>query len=204
MKRICGIFLILLGLTMLYGAYRLSRSNEADAVIAEKVVLDVLPQMVEQIPKEPTTDAVARSVIPVEYLEPEDLTMTEKTIDGYSYIGYLSMPTIGRELPILADWDYDLLKKAPCRFTGTIRGNDLVLMAHNYRSHFGKLSELRLGDRLTFTDMDGVVTIYEVVAKDILDPSAVEELTAGIYDLALFTCTYGGQSRMTVYCDKIG
>lgn len=204
MKRICGIFLILLGLTMLYGAYRLSRSNEADAAIAEKVVLDVLPQMVEQIPKEPTTDAVARSVIPVEYLEPEDLTMTEKTIDGYSYIGYLSMPTIGRELPILADWDYDLLKKAPCRFTGTIRGNDFVLMAHNYRSHFGKLSELRLGDRLTFTDMDGVVTVYEVVAKDILDPSAVEELTAGIYDLALFTCTYGGQSRVTVYCDKVG
>ena len=49
MKRICGIFLILLGVTMLYGAYRLNRSNEADAVVAEMVVLDVLPQMVEQI-----------------------------------------------------------------------------------------------------------------------------------------------------------
>ena len=204
MKRVLGIVLVLLGLTMLYGAYRLNRSNEEETVMAERVVLDVLPQMVAEVPKEPTPKALAKSVIPLEYLEPEDFAMTETVIDGYSYIGYLSMPTIRRELPILADWDYDLLKKAPCRFSGTLRGNDLVLMAHNYRSHFGKLSELRLGDQLTFTDMDGIVTVYEVVAKDILAPSDVEELTAGVYDLALFTCTYGGQSRVTVYCDKIG
>ena len=204
MKRVLGIVLVLLGLSMLYGAYRLNRSNREEAFSAEMVALDVLPQMVAQIPQEPAPEAVARTVIPVEYLEPEDFTMTEAVIDGYSYIGYLSLPRIDRSLPILSDWDYDLLKKAPCRFTGTLRGNDLVLMAHNYQSHFGKLSEMQIGDPVYFTDMDGIITEYVVVAKDILDPSAVEELTAGIYDLTLFTCTYGGQSRVTVYCDKIG
>ena len=32
--------------------------------------------------------------------------------------------------------------------------------------------------------------------------TAVEEMTAGEYDLTLFTCTYGGQSRVTVRCDR--
>ena len=204
MKRVLGIVLVLIGLSMLYGAYRLNQQNEEEAISAEMVALDVLPQMVAQIPKEPDPQAVARTVIPVEYLEPEDCTMTEAVIDGYSYIGYLSLPRIDRSLPVLSDWDYDLLKKAPCRFAGTLRGNDLVLMAHNYQSHFGKLSEMQIGDPVYFTDMDGIITEYVVVAKDILDPGAVEELTAGIYDLAIFTCTYGGQSRVTVYCDKIG
>ena len=76
-------------------------------------------------------------------------------------------------------------------------------MAHNYASHFGGLSELSEGDNVFFTDMDGIVTMYEVVAQDILDPYAVEEMTSGEFDLTLFTCTYGGQSRVTVYCDRV-
>ena len=200
---------MILGTALMIGALSLFLVNRNQVEEAQTASAELMPQLIqaieekEDVPTEPQTYEQPVGT-PVEFLEPAAFEMTEVEIDGYGYIGYLSMPTIGRELPILADWDYDLLKKAPCRFTGTIRGNDLVLMAHNYRSHFGKLSELRLGDRLTFTDMDGVVTVYEVVAKDILDPSAVEELTAGIYDLALFTCTYGGQSRVTVYCDKVG
>ena len=204
MRRILGVFMVLAGLAMLFAAYRLNQSNTLEDATAELVVTDVLPQLKEEIPEKPSPQAVAQSMIPLDHLEPEDLTMTEKVIDGYRCIGYLSLPRIGRDLPILADWDYDLLKKAPCRFTGTLRGNDLVLMAHNYKSHFGRLSEMVIGDQVFFTDMDGVVTEYEVVAKDVLDPTAVEELTAGHYDLALFTCTYGGQSRVTVYCDKVG
>ena len=75
-------------------------------------------------------------------------------------------------------------------------------MAHNYNNHFGRLSQLNIGDSLCFTSMDGVTTHYTVVAKDILAPTAVEEITEGAYDLTLFTCTYGGASRVTVYCDK--
>jgi sortase A len=51
--------------------------------------------------------------------------------------------------------------------------------------------------------MDGNTTAYEVVGKDVLDPTAVEVMTSGEYDLTLFTCTYGGASRVTVYCDLV-
>ena len=75
-------------------------------------------------------------------------------------------------------------------------------MAHNYDKHFVNIDQLELGDAVLFTDMDGVTTGYEVVAVDILAPSAVEEMTSGAFDLTLFTCTYGGQNRVTVYCDR--
>ena len=79
----------------------------------------------------------------------------------------------------------------------------MVLMAHNYNSHFGRISQLDLGDTVVFTDMDGNVVQYEVVGEDLLDPTAVEEMTSGDFDLTLFTCTYGGGSRVTVYCDRV-
>ena len=123
-------------------------------------------------------------------------------IDGYGYIGYLSIPKLELDLPIMSQWDNKRLRIAPCRYVGSVRGEDLVLMAHNYAKHFGRLSQLSQGDMVIFTDMDGVVTQYQVMAQDILAPDAVEEMTAGAFDLTLFTCTYGGRSRVTVYCDK--
>ena len=42
-----------------------------------------------------------------------------------------------------------------------------------------------------------------MAGKDILEATAIEEMTSGAYDLTLFTCTYGGTSRVTVYFDKV-
>ena len=59
---------------------------------------------------------------------------------------------------------------------------------------------MQTGDDVTFTDMSGVTSHYKVVEVDVLNPMAVEEMTSGEFDLTLFTCTYGGQSRVTVRC----
>ena len=56
------------------------------------------------------------------------------------------------------------------------------------------------GEIITFTDMDGNVFFYEVAEIEILDPYAKEEMLSGEWDLTLFTCTYGGQERVTVRC----
>jgi sortase A len=135
--------------------------------------------------------------------QPSDPTMTEVEIDGYGYIGYLSIPALDLELPVLSTWDYTRLKIAPCRYSGSTKSDDLVIAAHNYARHFGKLSQLRTGDQVIFTDMDGVVTAYQVVAVEVLQPTAIEEVTSGAFDLTLITCTYGGKSRVTVRCDRI-
>lgn len=122
-------------------------------------------------------------------------------VDGYDYIGILTIPALGLELPVMADWDYTRLRIAPCRYMGSAATDDLIIAAHNYSRHFGLLKNLAGGEDITFTDMDGNVTRYVVAETEILQPTAIEEMTGSGYPLSLFTCTYGGQTRVTVRCD---
>lgn len=196
------------GAALIFGALSLFLYNQREDTEAERISVELMPQLMEAIEEKevsPTEPATYEQPVgtPLEYLDPSAFIMTEVEIDGYAYIGYLSIPRLELELPIMADWDYPRLQIAPCRYTGSVRGEDLVLMAHNYAAHFGNISQLSQGDSVIFTDMDGIVTVYEVVAQDILDAYAVEEMIAGDFDLSLFTCTYGGKSRVTVYCDRV-
>ena len=201
---------MVLGVLLIFGAVALSWWNQKEDNDVQKAAVQIMPQLVQQIRENTVAETVGPQDAfvpelelqkPVALLTEEDKKMTEVEIDGNLYIGYLSIPALNMELPILSDWSYAQLQIAPCRYHGSIRGEALVLMAHNYRSHFGYINRLAPGDQVIFTDMDGKTTVYTVVGQDILDPSAVEVITAGEYDLTLFTCTFGGASRITVYCD---
>lgn len=187
---------------MLLSAFGLFLHNRQEARKAEESAAELVGQLVSELEsiEEPTVPLEYVGV-PVEFLDPAAFEMKEVEINGHMYIGYLSLPTLELELPIMSGWDYDKLQIAPCRYYGSVLGQDLVLMAHNYEKHFGTIAQLNVGDPVSFIDMDGIVTNYEVIAHDILDPAAVEEMTSGDFDLTLFTCTYGGASRVTVYCD---
>lgn len=211
MKEFFGKVLITIGSVLLVAAVTLVIYNHIEATNAETKSAELLPQIYVQIEQNlQATEPYGELSVPeqplgtpVEYLTQESLKMTEIVIDGYAYIGYISVPKLEIDLPVMADWSYPQLKISPCRYAGTVRGEDLVIMAHNYKRHFGPLADLQIGDKVIFTDMDGRVTIYQVVGTDILAPQAVEEMTSGDFDLTLFTCTYGGKSRVTVYCDII-
>ena len=211
MKSKAGIFCIVLGVILLLGALLLCLYNMRQETAAQDAMAAIMPQLVEEIQKN-TADAPTEAEeiipdlqlqIPVELLTEEDKKMTEMEIDGHAYIGYLSLPALELDLPVMSSWSYPKLKIAPCRYSGSIRGEDLVIMAHNFYNHFGRISQLEVGDRVSFTDMDAGVTEYVVVGMDVLEPTAVEVVTAGDFDLILFTCTYGGGSRVTVYCDRV-
>lgn len=215
MRRKTGNLCIILGTALILGALILFLHNKQEERLAQEASEVYLEQLVYQINRAEETAPQAETgedeeglleyivpEIPEALLTAEDLEMTETVVDGRSYIGYLALPALNLELPVLADWNYGLLQVAPCRYHGTLRGNDLVLMAHNYASHFGRISELRQGDPVIFVDTEGRATRYVVVGQDVLDPYAVEEMTSGEFDLTLFTCTYGGKSRVTVYCDR--
>lgn len=201
MRNKLGNILMLTGIVLICAAFALLMYNRAEARRAEQTIQQVLPEIVHQV-EESIQANKKQPVLPTLSLEPVSTEMTETTINGQNYIGYLTLPDLDLVLPVLSDWDYKKLQISPCRYVGSTKSDDLVLMAHNYPKHFGKLSDLRWGSKLSFTDMDGIVTNYEVVSKDILAPDAVEEMTSGDFDLTLFTCTYGGKSRITVYCDK--
>lgn len=203
MKKVLGAVCMGLGVVLLIGALTLFLWNRAESEQAEKTSAVVIPLLHTAIAekKEQETTVPVQPGTPVELLPPEEKVMTEVEIDGNLYIGYLSVPVCGLELPVMSQWDYPKLKIAPCRYSGTIVEENLVLVAHNYLSHFGALEQLQLGDEVLFTEMDGTVTAYQVAAVDVVAPVAVEEVTSGAFDLALVTCTYGGKSRLVVYCD---
>ena len=201
---------MVLGIGLILGAAWLLMNNQQEDTFAQESSESVMTALVQQIRENtketlPATDVMPELELhkPVDLLTEEEKKMTEVVIDGIPYIGYLSIPKLGLDLPIISTWNYQRLNVAPCRYAGTVRGENMVLMAHNYTSHFGKISQLEAGDTITFTDMDGEITCYEVVGEDVLDSTAVEEMTAGVFDLTLFTCTYGGKYRLTVYCDQI-
>ena len=199
---------MIMGTALILAALSLLLYNRRQISEAEQASMDLLPQILEAIEEKTQTGELPQTYeqpvgTPIEFLDPSAFKMTEVVIGGYAYIGYLSIPDLNLELPVMGDWDYTRLRKAPCRYSGSVRGEDLVIMAHNYTTHFGRLAELAEGASVIFTDMDGVKTKYQVVAQDVLAPTAVEEMTAGDFDLTLFTCTYGGQSRVTVYCDQV-
>ena len=208
MRKAFGVLSMLMGLALVAGALFLLYSNRQEDQNARDFTDTVIPALREEIliaqetaPSEAIPELTEH--IPVEYLSPEDLIMTEKTINGFAYIGYLAVPDLGLELPIMSGWDSRRLQISPCRYTGTLRGEDLVIMAHNYNSHFGRLSQLSLGAQIQFMDMDGNLWNYQVVAMDVLSAEAVEEMTAGEYDLTLFTCATNRSHRVTVRCNKI-
>ena len=104
---------------------------------------------------------------------------------------------------MLSTWDYALLNIAPCRYTGSVYLNSMVVAAHNYSTHFGRLKELSPGDSIAFTDSDGNVFSYSVIEIETLSPYAIDDMTTGDWDLTLFTCTVGGAQRVTVRCARI-
>lgn len=194
MRNKLGTICMILGTVLILAALSLFLWNRREAEQAGEAAASILPQVVEQI-----AETAAEDPAPP---DPFDPTMTEVEIDGYLYIGYLSIPALGLELPVMSEWDYTRLNIAPCRYSGSTKTDDLVIAAHNFAQHFGGLSGLSGGEQVIFVDMDNVVSTYTVVSVEILPPTAVEEMTNGEYDLSLYTCTYGGRSRVTVRCDR--
>lgn len=188
---------MVMGTVLVLAALSLYVGNQREAEQAERAVDEIMPQLHELL--EIPALEIPTSGIP----NPFDPAMTEVEIDGYYYIGYLSVPSLGLELSVMSEWDYTRLKIAPCRYAGSTKTDDLVIAAHNYARHFGTLTQLSVGDTVLFTDMDNVVSRYEVAELETLEPTAIESMTAGEYDLTLFTCTYGGKSRVTVRCDRV-
>ena len=108
MRHKIGTFLMLCGMVLLLSSLGLFLSNRREAENAELQSSILLPQLVDmaQQPETQEETRLPEPEIPEELLTPEDVKMEEVEIDGHVYIGYLSMPTVELELPIMSDWSY--------------------------------------------------------------------------------------------------
>ena len=185
-----GLMMVLAGLSW----YAATLRESVDAALAVQEVVPILQQRVsnwdipETVPEEVDTTQVI---------------MQERIVDGIGYIGILELPSLSLKLPVISNWSSENGKIAPCRYSGSVYQNDLILCAHNYDSHFGKLELLEVGDSVKFTDMSGNELSYQVQQSQILDGTDVENIRKGDWDLTLFTCTPGGKQRYAVRCKRI-
>lgn len=205
-----GSILILMGLLMITAAlfliiYNLregteaGRSSEEIVELLEEKIASVTEEENSTEPEESTESEVLEKV--PEFMYNPEMEMPVVRINGNDYLGILEIPALGLKLPVMSGWSYPLLRSAPCRYTGSAYARNLILMAHNYNSHFGQIKNLHEGDKVTFTDADGYIFYYKVVEREILMPESVADMQSGGWDLTLFTCTIGGQSRVTVRCE---
>lgn len=201
-----GIVFMTTGLLLLAAAFLLTGYNIWDERRAEAASQEMLSQI--DLPVEEAARRFAdweaglqgsEVDIPDYVLNPY-MDMPVREIDRQEYIGVLSVPSLGLDLPVLSEWSYPKLKIAPCRYHGSAYTHDLIIAGHNYRKHFSPIKSLEPGERIVFTDVEGNQFFYQVDTVEILRKTAVEEMEAGEWDLTLFTCTYGGQTRFTLRC----
>lgn len=201
MPKKTGIAIVAVGAVLILSALLLflyNRYEDAHAgQEAESLLGNVQTIIDERETSVPTT--IPEETTPPETLAPE-LPIAE--IEGYGYVGYISIPKLELELPVMSEWDYNRLKLAPCRQFGSSRTDDLVIAAHNYESHFGHLKDLSVGEPVTFTDMEGIVNTYCVEKIETLNPNEVDAVQNSGYDLVLYTCTKSGKTRVTVFCNR--
>lgn len=193
-----GILCILLGILCLAASAGLILFNRMEAAAAETAsgaMLEIVRQQVPDRPSQPVP------VLATSQQTPREMPAVE--LDGYPCIGILSIPVLELELPVLENWDYEKLRKAPCSYHGSVYGPDFVIAAHNYPAHFGNLHQLLEGDLILFTDLTGQTHIYQVVLVETLPPTATAEMITSGFDLSLYTCTPGGGSRVTARCSRV-
>lgn len=187
-------FILAAAALMLYNRGESAQAGEeADALSAQ--MLKMLESS-EQSADSRNVDDPALGLLEVEDTE-EIATMQ---VGEYAVCGVISIPSIAVELAVIDGWSYPKLKVSANRFYGT-PDKQMMIMAHNYDRHFGRLNKLAPGDKVQFTDTQGVVHRYEVSATTLLATSQLKEIVAGEdWDLTLFTCTYGGANRVVVRC----
>ena len=213
MPRKRGGFLMVVGLLLLLGALGWGAWNivfeeqgGAFAEDAKEKLLKIIPNLqsgAEADNATSTTGGTEQSADITETPKIETPQMQTAEIDGYTYIGVISVPALKIELPVMSDWSYPLLKRSPCRYAGSYLDDTLVIAGHSTRKHFRPLRQAQVGDSVVFTDVIGNVIHYEVVAIETLAPQDVDKLTSGDWDLTLFTCTLGGGHRVTVRCNRV-
>ena len=180
-----GLIFLVIGLLLIFVAGGLYVYNIVEDNNAGKSATDLLEKIEKQQTEQDNTEESPVIIV-----------------EGDAFCGTVIITKLGIKLPVFDEWDYTRLKTAPCRYTGGIDTNDFIIAAHNYKSHFGNLNRLQIGDEISFVDAYDTQHRYSVKEITTLDGTAVTDMKSGEWDFTLFTCTKGGEQRITVRCQR--
>lgn len=185
--------LVLIALALGLWGWNLWENHQADTASVQ-VVQALTAAQLELPPVQPTQP---------EYVQFPQREMPEQELNGQRYVATLEIPKLGLTLPVISQWSQEGFQIAPCRYLGSAYTGDLLIAAHNYPAHFGRLKELQPGDGVYLTDMEGSRFSYRLLEQEILLGTDVAAMEEGDWDLTLFTCTIGGQYRVTLRFEEV-
>lgn len=207
MRKRCSLVLILIGTLLILSASALCIYNVYKDKQSGQLAKDVLTQLKSEIiVTQPSTEQKLDEIISKQtdiFAEKQkhNSKISDTKINNNSYIGYISMPTLGLELPVMTEWSYSSLDCSPCRYSGSPYENNLIIAAHNYGSHFRRISQLNSGDPIYFTDVNGTIYEYQTAYSVLISGNDANTMISDAdnsWDLTLFTCTLDGRNRFTV------
>ena len=197
---------ILLGVLLILAAALLIGKNLLEQQSAARLSASLLEQAQRQMEESasampttssPTLDGLSEG-------RSEENTQTSADWSGYDIAGVLSLPDLGLELPVLADYSENLLKVSVCIFDWEDNQDPprMVIAGHNYKAHFGSISKLLVGAKIKYKPLDGKENrfqVSEIVEISADDGAALED---GEWDLTLLTCNFDMSKRILVRCIK--
>lgn len=187
-----GAILLLVGILLVLCGLGIHLAQQRQDALAGQTAALLLQQLEEKV--------LSVEPVPDTQTPEQDVQLPEKKYMGYTLIGSVSIPSVGIQLPVLDDWSEDMLKVAPCRYAGSISGGNMIIMGHNYKSHFTPLQKIAVGAEVEFENAVGKVFRYRVAEIVYLHRTEGEQLPSS-YPLTLFTCTPGGLERIVVRCE---
>ena len=191
MKKIHGYIYIAIGVALIVLAAIMVRYNFNENAAAGAASEELLEGVIDQMPP---------SVLPGDFSGP----MPVVDVVGRSFVGTVEIPSLGLLLPVQNQWSKSNAKLSICRYEGSAYDNDLIVCGHNYQEHFGNLNQLKSGDSVIVTDMNGRSFYYQVTNIETLGAYDSFEMEEGDWDFTMFTCTVGGANRVTVRCEATG
>ena len=195
-----GLVLLAVGAVLVLCGLGMHLAQRQEDIAAGQTAAVLLQQLEVKLP--PVDDAVTESEQPEsEHHTPADPVLPERKYMGYTLLGSIHVPSVGVRLPILDQWSEEMLKVAPCRYAGSISGGNMIIMGHNYKSHFSSLHGVKIGAEVEFENTIGRVFRYRVAAIEYLHRTEGEKLPSSEYPLTIFTCTPGGLERIVVRCE---
>lgn len=125
---------------------------------------------------------------------------------GFNVVGILEIPKINLKYNILEGVTKKSLEMSVAMFEtsrGINREGNTTIMGHNYRNRmfFSKLDQLKNGDTIKVTGMDGEVVTYEIYDMDYKmpnDASYMRRDTNGAREVSLSTCNDDSSERLVV------
>lgn len=131
---------------------------------------------------------------------PADITMPVMEIDGQDFAGIIEVPAYGKTLPVYAGWNKRKLSKFPCRYTGSIYDNSLIIGAVENPGQFDITKLISGGDEVLFTEMTGLRYPYIITDIYMTKDVSTENLISQKADLTLFIKSDYGSDYMLINC----